>query len=197
MSSPSPVSRPVPPTAPKGIDTVITDYVPDFTRMLYMLYVDQETQISRADTKAQIILSFSAVLIAAVANLGFDQVSSSSNQVEYIIGLGVNLLVLAALGTAMTFAIRVAFPRLRRYTTEHEGIPDVFFSGYISELDPMVYVATITNMTLAEFKEAAIIAIHAKASVLARKYASIQRSMRFAIVAVVIWVLGQALLAIF
>ena len=52
------------------VTTLVQDTQVDVTRLIYMLYLDIEQQINRADLKAQITLSTSAVLMAMLVNLG-------------------------------------------------------------------------------------------------------------------------------
>jgi hypothetical protein len=52
------------------VTLLVNDAQVDVTRLIYMLYLDIEQQINRADTKAQITLSTSAILIGIMVNLG-------------------------------------------------------------------------------------------------------------------------------
>jgi hypothetical protein len=52
------------------VTLLVNDTQVDVTRLIYMLYLDIEQQINRADMKAQITLSTSAILIGVMVNLG-------------------------------------------------------------------------------------------------------------------------------
>ena len=51
------------------ITTLVQDTQVDVTRLIYMLYLDVEQQINRADLKAQLTLSTSALLMAMIVNM--------------------------------------------------------------------------------------------------------------------------------
>jgi hypothetical protein len=51
------------------ITALVQDTPMDVTRLIYMLYQDVEQQISRADLKAQLTLSTSALLMAIIVKM--------------------------------------------------------------------------------------------------------------------------------
>ncbi len=168
----------------------------DFTRLLYLLYMDLEQQIARADTKAQIILSANALLIAAVANLGFglEEVSLDSITAGGALAMAAMVLTLAAAIVSVYSALRVAFPRLvssgRRAPDQDEDI-SLFYSGHIAQLTDDAYVSRFLDLTLQDVKEQVMRGIHAKAGIVQRKFVDVQRSMIGIMAAVVFWALGQ------
>lgn len=174
----------------------VADYRIDFTRLLYLLYVDLEQQISRADTKAQIILSANALVIAAVANLGFgfEEGALRTISTREAVALACMVLMLASAVVSVYSALRVAFPRLlrpNRIDPEGKQGISMFYSGHIAMLDEEDYVSRFFDLTLRDVKEQVMLGIHAKAIIVQRKFVDVQRSMMGIMAAVVFWALAR------
>ena len=73
------------------VTTLVKDTQVDVTRLIYMLYQDVEHQINRADLKAQITLSTSAVLTAMLVNLGTGVRTQNFAQMQVFEGVALHL----------------------------------------------------------------------------------------------------------
>jgi hypothetical protein len=95
------------------IATLVQDTQVDVTRLIYMLYLDVEQQINRADLKSQLTLSTSAVLMAMIVNMGPGLRLHSwagMHVFEYIV-LALYSLFIVSMSFAFGYGIAAAFPR--------------------------------------------------------------------------------------
>src|SRR5690606_28012365 len=91
--------------------TQVEHYAIDFTRLLYMLYQDLELQLTRSDTKSQLILSTNAVIAAAVTSFGLRDLrvdSAAPADLFMVASYGVMFFCLAV---SIYYALVAAFPQ--------------------------------------------------------------------------------------
>lgn len=188
------------PVKPTNLSTLIDDTPIDFTRLLHMLFDDLETQIARADQKAQIILSADALLIAAFANFGFGQsVELIGQTIAHAdsIPLGIivlQLLALILLLVSIFYALRVALPQFKRSTGPQPQSPSLFYSGYIDALDTAEYVDKFLRITQQDVKRMVLEGIHAKSRVARAKFVDVRRSMITVMVAIGVWAVSEIII---
>ena len=175
----------------------LVDNVPiDFTRLMYMLYLDMEQQTSRADLKSQIILSANAIFLAIAANFGL---GLESDMLQHITTLEVvvitaNLLMLVAMIISVYFSLSAAFPRKGMDIHVGQDDCDLFYFGHICQLTETQYMDRFLSMSMQDVKQETILAIHAKAGIVAAKYKNVRYSMIFIFIAILLWSVSRALL---
>nr|MBN1229172.1 hypothetical protein [Anaerolineae bacterium] len=165
----------------------------DLTRLLNMVYMDMENQISRADTKAQIILSANAILLAIFANTrrGFSFSSISVLAGKDILAIIMTLVLLILLILSVYFAVSATFPRKGTHST-HISLA---FSQHIASLSPEGYVDLFMNTSLQEMKRMVIHQIHAKAGVVTAKFRAVSRSIVFFMLAITLWAVSEIVIS--
>jgi hypothetical protein len=179
----------------------VSDYVPDMARLTHMLYVDIETQIQRADIKAQIILSANAILMAFVANFGLGVTFETIRAIRPI-ELGViaaDALMMMAILISVYFALSTAYPRVGTRHRQRGSVAPVddsalFYSGYIVQIARNEYVTRFMDLSLQDVKRAIAEQIHAKSTIVERKFKQVQISMISIFVAIVMWTASRILL---
>lgn len=168
----------------------------DMSRMLYMLYQDVELQITRADLKAQIILSTTAVFTAVFAGIGLPSEFNEFDLQSQIAFITSNGIMFFALLASAWFAITASYPRLIASTPPEEQQKNLYFFGHIRLFQPSDYVDQFMNAAPPDIKSAALRTIHAKSTVLEQKYRMVQRSMVALILAMFMLGLAQFIIAI-
>lgn len=190
QSIPSPDAvRPHPPT-------LVSEAPVDFSRLLYLLYLDIEQQITRADTKSQLILSIDTVLLAVISSsiLGLPTGSESETNLPIMILILSDLFILAMLIVSIMFAMQATFPRFSR--TQPAGRKSFYFVGHIIAQSAEAYADAFMDLPLEQVKRDIMIQIHAKASVVTYKFSRVRRSMLFALVGISAWGVLRVLLSI-
>lgn len=106
----------------------------DVTRLIYMLYLDIEQQINRADMKAQWTLSTSAILIGITENLGAGvELGKAGGPAPHEwLALAHYGIFIVAMCLAFDRGIAAAFPRAIRKTAGVNHHPNLYFSGQIT-----------------------------------------------------------------
>lgn len=187
-------SAPVPVTA----NTIVNSTAVDVTRLIYMLYQDIESQINRADLKAQITLSTSAILAAMVSNLGLG-LASPDMQLwswrEWTVATVYGGFI-ALICTAIAHALLAAFPRSIGKTKKHPEEANLYFTADIVRLSPEVYSQLFGVQHNSDVRDRVLKQIHAKARVLEAKLDHVRKGLKFLSTAMVIWLLVRVLLVV-
>lgn len=168
----------------------------DFSRLLYLLYIDIEQQITRADTKSQLILSIDTVLLAVISStiLGLPTGADSDTALPTSLLVLTDLFILAMLLVSIIYAMQAILPRFSR--TQPPGQKSFYFVEHIVSQPASVYADEFLQMPLELVKRDIMIQIHAKAGVVQLKFRKVQRSMLFALVGISAWGILRVLLSI-
>lgn len=170
----------------------------DVTRLIYMLYLDVEQQINRADLKAQLTLSTSAVLMAMIVNmgLGLRPHSWSGMQIfEYVV-LALYSLFIVSMGFAFGSGIAAAFPRSVNKSTNRNHLPNLYFSGQIVKIPEDVYADLFCNQSNDGVKRSVLGQIHSKCIVLEAKLYNVRKGMSCLAIAVIFWIVARLVLVV-
>ncbi|SKA86281.1 hypothetical protein SAMN02745166_01275 [Prosthecobacter debontii] len=193
---PAPVHSSAP--APVTSLTSVSSTAVDLTRLIYMLYQDVEAQINRADLKAQITLSTSAILAAMVANLGLGLASPHLTDwrlTEWCV-LVVYGAFLLSITMAIGHALLAAFPRSLGKSHAPNPNPNLYFTADIVSLEAETYVRLFSDQLNSDVRDKVLKQIHAKARVLEMKIAHIRTGLRFLSLAMMLWLLARIVLVI-
>lgn len=165
----------------------------DFSRMLFMLYNDMGIQNRQADTKAQIFLGVSALLVATVANVapGFGQLllspsASTLSRVGVLLMMG----MIVVLVLSIYYALIATAPRLAKVKQQN-----VFFFGNIASMREEEYIRLLREHTLEEVKTSIMRQIYIRAGIVQRKFRAVNRSGVFLLIGVILWGVSRLALA--
>ena len=159
----------------------------DFTRLFYMLYQQMDSQIVLADSKAQLIITANAIIIASIT---LDQ-----GAIRRIIDAGTSLpdrlgLVLSvAMIVCIMLSVFYALATTRPNTAPPAQILNLFFWGHISQIPEAEYRERFMDMSINEVKLSVVTQIHARSKVVARKFRTVQRSLDFLFVSLLLYLL--------
>ena len=187
-------SAPVPVTA----STLVNSTAVDLTRLIYMLYQDIESQINRADLKAQITLSTSAILAAMVSNLGL---GLASPDMQHWSGREWTVVTvyggfIAMICTAIAHALLAAFPRSIGKTKSLPEEANLYFTADIVRLSPDIYSQLFGIQHNSDVRDRVLKQIHAKARVLEAKLDHVRKGLKFLSLAMITWLLIRVLLVV-
>jgi hypothetical protein len=166
--------------------------------VIQILYQDVELQINRADLKAQITLSTTAILAALVVNVGFGITTRDLRAwmpMEWV-AAGAYLLFLVCVCATIIHALMATYPRAVLRTKNTAKNPSLYFSGHIITLDSEDYAQRFEQQTNAIVLSRLIKQVHAKSRVLELKLGHIRVGLRCLSVALLLWLLARGLLVI-
>jgi len=159
-----------------------------------MLFEHIESQINRADTKAQLTLAADALLMSALTLSGkgasFKSLIAMVSIVEKLVAF-LGLLMFISLIISMYFALSVVARPTLRIPRQHRRV--LFFFRHIAELTEDKFIEQFSNQTLDEIRESILSEVYGKALVANRKFVGVRNSINFLILALVLWVAMQAL----
>jgi hypothetical protein len=179
-------------------DTPLRDTPLELTRIIQVLYADVEAQINRADLKAQIALSTTAILAALVANLGM---GLATREVTRWTPLDWGVVVLYSLFLtcaccSIVHALLAAYPRAVGRKDTHRGLPGLYFSGHVIQLPAQDYTARFMDQTNRELLERVLVQIHSKSRVLEAKLRHVRWALRLLAMALLLWPASRAVVVI-
>ncbi|NJL94830.1 MAG: hypothetical protein HC915_14500 [Anaerolineae bacterium] len=170
----------------------VEEYPIDFTRLFYMLQIDLEQQINRADRKAQLVLSANALFAAlatgtSFSNLNLDDLSTSDvGQLILLTGLGLSVI------GSINYALRATFPSFISVSPTQdqpqEAMLNLYFFEDIASLSLPDFRQRFLDLSLQEVKDHILGQIHAKANVLSSKYRLLRQGIRFLTISFVLWI---------
>lgn len=183
---------------PGTITTLVQDTQVDVTRLIYMLYQDVEQQINRADLKAQLTLSSSALLMAIIVKM------DPGLRLHHWAGLQIFeqiVLVLYSLfGLSITFAfgwgIAAAFPRAVKKAANTNRHPNLYFSGQIIKINGDDYADLFCKQSNDGVKRSVLGQIHSKCIVLEAKLFNVRKGMAGLVIALIFWIAARLVLLI-
>lgn len=178
------------------VTLLVKDTQVDVTRLIYMLYLDIEQQINRADMKAQITLSTSAILIGIMVNLGagVDFTRSGGPAPSEWIALGFYGVFLIAMCLAFGRGIAAAFPRAIRKTAGANHHPNLYFTGQIAAIPADEYADLFSQQSNDAVKRSVLGQIHSKSLVLEAKLRNVRLGMTCLLIALGAWILARTAL---
>jgi hypothetical protein len=193
--------QPAPPSTSAGnllgtVTALVRDTQVDVTRLIYMLYQDMEQQISRADMKAQLTLSTSAVLMAMIVNIGTGAQTRNMAGMQWFETLALLLYLLFFVCMCFAFGrgIAAAFPRAVRKNGGENHHPNLYFSGQIALIPGEEYADLFCQQSNDGVKRSVLGQIHSKSLVLEAKLHNVRKGMTFLLLALGWWILARLVL---
>jgi len=168
-----------------------TDETRDMAAFLYELI---ESQITRADTKAGLIIAAATVFAAGL--ILFSK-GALPNMFNASLAIGPRLtglfivLTYLALALSTIFALLVARPIMQGHPTS-----TMFFFGKINRMTYPEFVEKFTSQTSQELRDALMTEVHTTARLANQKFMLIRYSLDFLIAAVFLWTLVQLMIAL-
>jgi hypothetical protein len=178
------------------VTLLVKDTQVDVTRLIYMLYLDVEQQINRADMKAQITLSTSAILIGIMVNLGagVEFAKPGGLAVHEWIALAFYGVFIIAMCQAFGRGIAAAFPRAIRKTAGVNHHPNLYFTGQIAAISSDEYADLFCQQSNDSVKRSVLGQIHSKSLVLEAKLRNVRLGMISLLIALGAWILARSAL---
>lgn len=166
---------------------------PDTIREMASLLFDHiESQLERADNKAQLILAADTLLAAALTLSGGGGVVSlfgGGLTPKEIVAAAAGLLLFLALIISIFSAILASKPILKTPIRDR----NLFFFGHIARFDLDEYTRLFEEQTDAQIREALLAQVYAKSTIAGYKFAWVGRSTNFLIIALLLWAISQML----
>lgn len=179
-------------TPPKKEDYIDQKDVHQLAGFLYELF---ESQITRADTKAGLIIAattvFAAGLILFSKGTLLNVMSATASFSSRLTGLFM-VLTFISLALSMIYALLVARPILQDQGTGGT----LFFFGKISRMSYPEFVKKFSHQSTEELREALLTEVHNTARLANQKFIRIRHSLDFLIAAVVLWSLVQLMVGL-
>ena len=180
------------------VTALVQDTQVDVTRLIYMLYQDVEQQINRADLKAQLTLSTSAVLMAMIVNMGPGvrlHSLAGMQAFEYVV-MALYALFILCMSFAFGRGIAAAFPRAVRKAPDANRHPNLYFSGQIAQIPGDEYADLFCRQTNDGVKRSVLGQVHSKCIVLEAKLHNVRKGMTYLLVALGLWIAARLVLVI-
>lgn len=159
----------------------------DFTRLFYMLYQQMDSQIMLADSKAQLIITANAIIIASFTldQGAIRRILAAGTSLTDRIGLGLSVAMIVCIILSVFYALATTRPNL----APPAQVLNLFFWGHIAQVPEAEYREKFMNMSIDEVKLSVITQIHARSRVVARKFRRVQRSLDFLFISLVLYLL--------
>ncbi|MDI1313837.1 hypothetical protein [Prosthecobacter sp.] len=180
------------------VTALVRDTQVDVTRLIYMLYQDMEQQISRADMKAQLTLSTSAVLMAMIVNMSTGVKTPVVADMRWFESMAVLLYLIFIICMCFAFGrgIAAAFPRAVKKGGGENHHPNLYFSGQIALISGEEYADLFCKQSNDGVKCSVLGQIHSKALVLEAKLYNVRKGMTFLLLALGCWIAARLVLLI-
>jgi len=177
----------------KDIERTNADEITNLAAFLYALI---ENLITRADTKAGLILAadtvFAAVLIVLSKGAIVNLLDNSAVFASRFIGL-LAILTFAALLLSSIFVLLVARPII---LSGGKASSSLFFFDRISQMSVQDFVKQFSSQSSAELRNSLLTEVHMTARLARQKFIRIRYSLDFLIVAVMLWAIMQIMVAL-
>ena len=167
------------------------DEIRDLAAFLFNLI---ENQITRADTKAGLILAADTVFVTTVSVLSRSAVLNAvdasapfSSRLTAIL----TLLTFLSLACSTFFALLVARPKMPPPNAKGA----LFFFGNISSMKYADFVARFSAQSSVDVRTSLLAEVHITARLARRKFVRIRKSLDFLVIAVLLWTVIQAIAA--
>ena len=168
-------------------ETLVKSSPPDEIRDLALnLFNLIEGQITRADTKAGLILAADTVFATAASLLSkgvivnlFDNTAPFNIRIISML----TILTFAALFCSTVYALLVARPVMHA----HETGGSLFFFGRISQMGYKDFASQFSQQTSEDFRQALLSEVHTTAKLARKKFLRTRYSLDFLIIAVLLF----------
>jgi len=154
-----------------------------------------ESQITRADTKAGLVVAADVVFVTALLLVSrgtfLQLVNPRSDPFGIVIAI-IDLLVFVTLICSTLFALFATRPSLR--VRKDPGT--LFFFSRIARMDLDEYVNTFSAQSTQDLRRAVLTEVHTTALIATTKFQRIRYSIDFLIVAVILWAMLQVLIGL-
>ena len=159
----------------------------DFTRLFYMLYQQMDSQITLADSKAQLIITANAIIIASITldQGAIRRILAAGTSPADRVGLGLSIAMIVCIMLSVFYALATTRPNLAPPTQ----VLNLFFWGHIAQIPEAEYREKFMGMSIDEVKLSVITQIHASSRVVARKFRHVQHSLDFLFISLVLYLL--------
>lgn len=180
------------------VTTLVQDTQVDVTRLIYMLYQDVEQQINRADLKAQLTLSTSAVLMAMIVNIGpgVAVTKLAALRTYEVVVLGLYMLFILCMCQAFGRGIAAAYPRAVKKAADANRHPNLYFSGQIASIPGDEYAELFCRQSNDGVKRSVLGQVHSKCIVLEAKLHNVRKGMKSLLLALGLWIVARLLLVV-
>lgn len=155
-----------------------------------------EAQITRADTKAGLVIAADSVLITV--SIFFTRrggllilLDGSASPLERLLSV-LYLLIFAALFCSMFYGLLAARPALAKKGTGGT----LFFFGRIAQHEHVEFMDMFSKQTLADHHASLLTEVHNTARIANQKFARVRRSIDFLILALLLWAIIAVLNAL-
>lgn len=146
-------------------------------------------QARAADEKVRALFTANTIFVAALvvgSSSSLIQLSSGGMTLVGIIDLVLRGLLLLALGISLVASVMGLLPRLEI----EEPDRSLFFFGHIAGMRQTEFVSQFMGMTFEERARQLLTQVHINSQIVQVKFRWIQRSARFLLTAVVLWLLS-------
>ena len=169
----------------------------DLTELALMLHEHTEGIITRADDKAQVILT-AATLLAAALTLSGEQMITGIDLTQITVqdaaSLALTVLLFVSLLVAVYYAVLVSVPILApRKKKEPPPAQNLYFFGDVAGMGRDQFVEAFLAQTEGHARRAILEQIYSKSVIATAKFARIKQGARFLILALAFWVVKQIL----
>ena len=180
------------------LNLLVQDTQVDVTRLIYMLYQDVEQQISRADLKAQLTLSTSALLMAMIVKMdpGLRFHDWAGMQIFDLVVFVLYSLFLLSMSFAFGCGIAAAFPRAVKKNPGSSLHPNLYFSGQIVKINGNEYADLFCRQSNDGVKRSVLGQIHSKSIVLEAKLNNVRKGMVGLVMSLIFWIAARLVLLI-
>ena len=147
-----------------------------------------ESQITRADTKAGLVITADSVFITVSILLSrrsaililFD---GGASPIERVISI-LTILMFASLFFSMLNALLAARPSL---IVKGTGAPTLFFFGHIAQLEHREFLDLFSKQTATQHHESLLTQVYSTAHIATQKFARVRYSIDYLIYALILW----------
>lgn len=166
----------------------------DWNQFFYVMLTDMDAQVALADTKAQLVMAGSAIMLAAI---GIDQGAANDlllhNGGSWLERLSFICLLLtfATLTLAIFYALKTAQPKLGHSLKASNPL----FFNHIALMKLDEYQAMLFGLSMDDMKHFMGAQLHSKAMVIEEKFRTIHRSLNFLFFSLLLWGISRLLLA--
>ena len=151
-------------------------------------------EITRADTKAQFILTVDALLLASTTlfekGIAITIFEPGSSLIARLAGI-FSILMFITLLVSTILAITAIIPRL----TPPGKVNNLYFYGTVTDYKEHDFIHAVRKQTPREMNDLLLSEVHALAKIAQKKFIIVRRSYQWLFLAVGFWILAQGLVA--
>jgi len=178
---------------PKPRETVAEQELRTLAAFLFNLI---EAQITRADTKAGLVIAADSVFATgALFQTRHSAILKVFDSSALLSERGISLLMILMFGSlffSMIYGLLATRPNLQ----VKAGVETIFFFNRIAQYPHAEFLDIFSKLSSTQFHSALLTEVYNTARIASVKFARIRYSIDFLIVAVILWTLVQLLLAL-